>query len=174
MVEQCTKKESKCEIENSHDLNTICFLFPRRMYGIMFCSSSIVVELTEFGRKKRQFAFRRDNRMESTRTKWRAYCRLVAHTHAVLYLSIYCIGFHRSNDIKNVSIMLFCFVSFRSFRYVSMHLLIVVVVVVAVAVLVCFIIQNSSIECLYVRMPYTLLKTMPIGLVVREKISERT
>lgn len=70
--------------------------------------------------------------------------------------------------------MLFCFVSFRSFRYVSMHLLIVVVVVVAVAVFVCFIIQNSSIECLYVRMPYTLLKTMPIGLVVREKISERT
>lgn len=39
--------------------------------------------------------------------------------HIDLNLSIYCIGFHRSNNIKNVSIMLFCFVSFCSTHSVT-------------------------------------------------------
>lgn len=66
--EQCTKKESKCEIENSHDLNTICFLFPRSVWHQVQVVC-IVVELTKnwSTEKKRQFAFRKDNRMEESK-----------------------------------------------------------------------------------------------------------
>lgn len=114
------KKESKCEIENSHDLNTICFLFPRRMYGIMFCSSSIVVELTEFGRKKR------DNLHLEETTEWKAHGpsdeHIVDSSHTRTQSSIFVYILYRISSIKWYKkrfnhVVLLCFVSFIPLRF---------------------------------------------------------
>lgn len=116
MGEIGTKKESKCEIENSHDSNTICFLFPRSVWHhvqvVLLLSSRSLVD------KKR------DNLHLEETTEWVHTDQVrnilsTRRTHALRAIFIYCIGFHRSNDIKNVSIMLFCFVSFRSVHSVT-------------------------------------------------------